>query len=89
MFQPQIDNRIWNSVRQKGHPVKWIPQYSLDSERKNYLVLLSLHFKVSTVTKELKIAFLLYIKASKDVSADKFSLIIPEMLRFYGKSTYY
>ena len=31
--------------------------YSLDPVRKNYLVLLSLHFKVSTVTKELKIAF--------------------------------
>ena len=61
----------------------------MNSVRKNYLVPLSLHFKVSTVTKELKIAFLLYIKASKDVSPDKFSLIIPEMLRFYRKSTYY
>ena len=32
---------------------------SLDPVRKNYLVLLSLHFKETTVTKERKIAFLL------------------------------
>ena len=44
---------------QKGHPVKWIQQYSLHSVRKIFLALHSLHFKVSTVTKELKIAFLL------------------------------
>ena len=44
-------------MRQKGHSAKWIQQYSLDPVRKKYLVLLSLHFKVSTVTKELKIAF--------------------------------
>ena len=66
-------------MRQKGHPVKWIQQYSLDPVRKNFLVLLSLHFKVSTVTEELKIAFSLQIKASKNVSTDKFSLTIPEM----------
>ena len=40
IFQPK-SNCIWNKIRQKGHPVKWIQQYSLDSVRENYLVLLS------------------------------------------------
>ena len=44
---------------------------------------------MSAVTKELKIAFSLQIKASKGVSKDKFSLTIPKMLRFYRKSTHY
>ena len=49
-------------------------------------MLLSLHLQVSTVTKELKIAFSLYIEASKDVSMNKLPLTIPEMLRFIEKA---
>ena len=38
-------------MRKKGHPVKWIQQYSLDSVRKNYLVVLTLHFKATIIGK--------------------------------------
>ena len=46
-------------MRQEGHLVKRIQQYSLGSARQKGFAIFSLHLKVSTVTKKLKITFLL------------------------------
>ena len=46
-------------MRQEGHLVKRIQQYSLGSVRQKGFAIFSLYLKVSTVTKKLKITFLL------------------------------
>ena len=58
IFQSKIDC-IWNNMRQEGHLVKRIQQYSLGSVRQKGFAIFSLHLKVSAVTKKLKITFLL------------------------------
>ena len=56
IFQLLNIDCIWNDMLQKGHPVKWIQQYSLDWVRKilSCFFFFSLDFKVSTATSKLK-----------------------------------